>query len=63
MEDMIATHVLWEVSSTLTLALHKCSRLFQGCTEDEMENAREGLEKLLMTRIHSRCVGSNLAPT
>ena len=28
--------------------------LWEGCTEDEMENAREGLEKLLMTRIHSR---------
>jgi len=28
--------------------------LWEHCTDDEIENAREGLEKLLMTRIHSR---------
>eukprot|EP00656_Telonema_subtile_P054116 TRINITY_DN7998_c0_g1_i3.p1 TRINITY_DN7998_c0_g1~~TRINITY_DN7998_c0_g1_i3.p1 ORF type:complete len:600 (-),score=192.71 TRINITY_DN7998_c0_g1_i3:74-1873(-) len=28
--------------------------LWEGASDDEFENAREGLEKLLMTRIHSR---------
>ena len=55
MEGVLGRHPLWEGNTSCILrnvGLIGCHPA--GASPEEYEDAREGLEKLLMTRIHSR---------